>query len=329
MDETVASGPGTTSPADRLEEPAGSPLVVSIVVNFRGRSDTLACVQSLLNVDYANQRVVVVENGSGGAEAEALAAALPAAVTLLVSNTNLGYGGAANLGLRRAVEAGAAYAWILNNDTTVDVTSVAELVRAMASDPRCGASSPQIEAPIGDEAPRGVWYAGGNVNLRRVSTKHALDLVESDALLVPTGFVTGCAMFLRLAAVAEVGPFWERLFLYWEDVELSLRLSAAGWGLAVVPAARIRHLVHGSVQSAVARYYYYRNATLVARRCLGVRGAARAFLALSSRAGRRWLACTIKGRRPWPGPETRGLFAGAIAVLRGGGRSRPEGSAAA
>jgi GT2 family glycosyltransferase len=328
MDETVASGSGATMPADPLRVPDGPPLVVSIVVNFRGRSDTLACVDSLLKVDYSNHLVVVVENGSGADEGDALEAALPARVKLLRSDANLGYGGAANLGLRWAAEAGAAYAWVLNNDTTVDARSVAELVRAMDSDPRCGASSPQIEAPVGDEAPRGVWYAGATVDLRRVSTKHALDLVETGDLLVPTGFVSGCAMFLRLGAVTEVGPFWQWLFLYWEDVELSLRLSAAGWGLAVAPAARIRHLVHGSVQSAVARYYYYRNATLVARRCLGVRGAARAFLALFSRAGRRWLACTIKGRRPWPGPETRGLFAGAGAVLRGVGRNRREGSPA-
>lgn len=317
MDETAESGRRAALQLNSRARVNDSPLVVSVVVNYRGLADTRACVESLLAVDYRSHSVVVVENGSGEAEAKALLAAMPAGVHVLRSDTNLGYGGGANVGLRWAVQADAEYAWVLNNDTTVDARSVAELVRAMESDPSCGAASPQIEAAVGPNSPRGVWYAGGVADLRRVVTQHTHDLLETDAPLVSTDFVSGCAIFLRTRALAEVGMFWERLFLYWEDVELSFRLRAAGWHLAVAPAARIHHVVHGSVTSAVAEYFYYRNAILVAQRQLGPRGGVRAFLALGSRAGRRWLACLIKGRRPWPTAETRGLFAGATAVLRG------------
>jgi GT2 family glycosyltransferase len=320
MDEAVGSGPGSAVLGNRRGGEESPPLVVSVVVNYRGLADTQTCVESLLAVDYSRHSVVVVENGSGEVEGDALAAALPAEVRVLRLDTNLGYGGGANVGLRWALKAGAEYVWVLNNDTTVDARSVVELVRAMESDLLCGAASPQIEAPLGPESPRGVWYAGGAFDLRRVTTSHTLDLLETDALLVPTGFASGCAMFLRARALAEAGPFWAELFLYWEDVELSFRLRAAGWHVAVAPAARIRHAVHGSVGSAVANYYYYRNAVLVAQRQSGSRGGARAFLALWSRAGRRWLACFIKGRRPWPTAETRGLLAGVVAVLRGDAR---------
>jgi GT2 family glycosyltransferase len=187
----------------------------------------------------------------------------------------------------------------------------------MDSDLSCGASSPQIEASIGPDSPRGVWYAGGTADLGRVTTEHVHDLIETDALLSTTGYVSGCALFLRLRALAEVGMFWEPLFLYWEDVELSFRLRAGGWRLAIAPAARIRHIGHDGVLSSVASYYYYRNAILVAQRRSGARGAVRAFLALWSRAGRQWLACIIKGRRPWPMAETRGLVAGLLDVVRG------------
>ena len=249
---------------------------------------------------------------------------MPAGVLVLKSERNLGYGGGANLGLRWALQAGAKYAWVLNNDTTVDRRSVAELVRAMESDASCGAASPQIEAPIGPESPRGVWYAGGAVDLGRVTTSHALDLLDASALLVPTGYVTGCAMVLRTSAIADRGGFWERLFLYWEDVELSLRLAAAGWYLCVAPRSRIRHEVHGSIGSVVAVYYWYRNAILVARRHRGLRGGARAFLVLSARAARRWPACLVRGYRPWPTAETRGLLAGFVGLLRGDVEGRPD-----
>ena len=315
MDETVGSGFGSPAAAERRGREENPPSVVSIVVNYRGLADTRACVESLLAVEYPRHSVVVVENGSGAEEADSLAAAMPAAVRVLRSDRNLGYGGGANVGLRWAVQAGAEYAWVLNNDTTVDAGSVAELVRAMESDPRCGASSPQIEASVGPDSPRGVWYAGGTADLGRVTTEHVHDLLETDALLATTGYVSGCAIFLRLRALAEVGMFWEPLFLYWEDVELSFRLRAAGWRLAIAPAARIRHIGHDGVLSSVASYFYYRNAILVAMRQLGRRGGARASLALSTRAGRRWLACAMKGYRPWPTAETRGLLAGVAGVL--------------
>ena len=315
MDETVGSGFGSPAAAERRGREENPPSVVSIVVNYRGLADTRACVESLLAVEYPRHSVVVVENGSGAEEADSLEAAMPAAVHVLRSDRNLGYGGGANVGLRWAVQAGAEYAWVLNNDTTVDAGSVAELVRAMESDPRCGASSPQIEASVGPDSPRGVWYAGGTADLGRVTTEHVHDLLETDALLATTGYVSGCAIFLRLRALAEVGMFWEPLFLYWEDVELSFRLRAAGWRLAIAPAARIRHIGHDGVLSSVASYFYYRNAILVAMRQLGRRGGARASLALSTRAGRRWLACAMKGYRPWPTAETRGLLAGVAGVL--------------
>jgi GT2 family glycosyltransferase len=110
-----------------------------------------------------------------------------------------------------------------------------------------------------------VWYASGSADLCHATTSHTLDLLHKDALLVPTGFVNGCAMFLRTRALTETGLFWDRLFLCWEDVELPFRLRAASWNVGVVPAARIQHGVHGSVGSAVASNYYYRNAILVAQ----------------------------------------------------------------
>jgi GT2 family glycosyltransferase len=132
---------------------------------------------------------------------------------------------------------------------------------------------------------------------------------------VPTRFVTGCAPFLRFRALDETGLFWGSLFLYWEDVDLSIRMRRAGWLLGVVPAARIVHFAHSSIQSGTLRYYYYRNAVLVAHRHLHRRGAAQAFLSLSERALRRLAASVIKRDGPLPTAETRGLAAAAAVLL--------------
>lgn len=291
------------------------PLVASIVVNYNGLEQTRVCVASLLVVDYPNHSIVVVDNGSDRGDVAGLRETFGASIRIIESERNLGYGGGANLGLEWASRAGAAYAWVLNNDTEVDRRSVRELVEAMERETNYGILSPQIDAPIGPESPFGVWYAGGTVNLAKATTKHELVPSASSVGVVPTGFITGCAPFFRCRALDQTGFFWAALFLYWEDVDICFRMRRAGWRLGVVPSARIVHFVHGSIQSEVLRYYYYRNAILVANRYLHRRGVTRAFLSLVNRAVRRCAASLLKHDGPLPLAETRGLAVAAAAVL--------------
>ena len=55
------------------------------------------------------------------------------------------------------------------------------------------------------------------------------------------GFASGAALVVRRAAWDAVGGFDARYFMYGEDLDLSLRLRLAGWGIGVVPAARVAH----------------------------------------------------------------------------------------
>jgi GT2 family glycosyltransferase len=265
--------------------------------------------------DYPNHSIVVVDNASGGLELDTLRATLGSSIEIIGSEHNLGYGGGANLGLEWARRAGAAYAWVLNNDTEVDSRSVNELVAVMERETRYGILTPQIEAPIGPESPFGVWFAGGTANLRRGITRQQVVPPSSRAAVEPTGYVTGCAMFIRLRALDTTGPFWEPLFLYWEDVDLSLRMRRAGWRLGVVPAARVLHFVHGSIPSKTYRYYSSRNAILVAKRHLHGKGAARAAFWVAARALRSCAQSLIRRDRPLPIAEVRGLVAGVATSL--------------
>jgi GT2 family glycosyltransferase len=292
------------------------PLVVSIVVNYHGLEQTRVCVASLLAADYPSHSIVVVDNASGGREVDALRATLDGSLEIIDAGRNLGYGGGANLGLEWARRAGATYAWVLNNDTEVDPRSVSELVEVMERETDYGILTPQIDAPIGPEAPSGIWFAGGTANLARAITRQQVVPPSSRAAVEPTGYVTGCAMFIRLHALDTTGPFWEPLFLYWEDVDLSLRMRRAGWRLGVVPAARVLHFVHGSIPSKTYRYYSSRNAILVAKRHLHGRGAARSACWVAARTLRSCAQSLIKRDRPLPIAEARGLVAG-VAITVG------------
>ena len=306
--ETGVSPATDVVPATGVAAGSVQPLVVSIVVDYDGLDDTLRCVRSLLDSSYDSHRIVVVDNGSPSGDGPRLSAEFGDSVVVISSERNLGYGGGANLGLSWALENEAAYAWVLNNDTIVDPTCIGRLVEAMESHPEFGVLSPQIAARVGPEAPSGIWYAGGTVLLRRAEVRHSFEEIQGPAP-VPTQYVTGCAMFLRSSSLAEVGLFWEPLFLFWEDVDLSLRMRRSGLKLGVVPAARIRHEIHGSIGPATLEYYHFRNAFVVVRKYGSASTALSGLLFLAGGVARRWARAMLR-RRPAPIAATRGLVAG-------------------
>jgi GT2 family glycosyltransferase len=307
------STPETASPDDS-RGPHRAPTVVSVVINFRGLADTTRCVESLLASTYPAHRVVVVDNGSGNADADIIESRFGERIELMRARRNLGYGGGANLGIQWAIRQHAGYVWVLNNDTVITADAIDHLVYAMETSRWLGVTSPEIDAPIGPEAPTGVWYAGGTVSLTRAETHHVQRTLGRAPAVVVTAFVTGCAMFMRCEALEHAGVFWERLFLYWEDVDLSLRFRSAGWGLGVVPSATITHFAHGSVRSDIAVRYYVRNAILVARRHGSLCVVARALTSLGVKLARGWGSALLR-RRAMPCAETLGLLAGAALAL--------------
>ena len=105
-----------------------SPATVSVVVlNWNGREDTLACLQSLRGIDYPSFKIHVVDNASSDDSVSSIRAAFPE-VEIICSARNLGYAGGNNLGIRRALEVGAQYILLLNNDTVVPPLDVERVV---------------------------------------------------------------------------------------------------------------------------------------------------------------------------------------------------------
>jgi GT2 family glycosyltransferase len=290
---------------------------VAVVVDYEGLVDTFACLESLLEQTYPAWRIVVIDNGSHTDEAAAIRARFGAVVHAIRSTHNGGYGAGANLGIRWALAEHAEYVWLLNNDTLVEPGSLGRLVKAMEAEPRVGIASPQIRAPKGPEAPGGVWYAGGVISLARGQTRHLLAPLPSSDAPVDTGFITGCAPMIRLEMLQTVGLFWEPLFLFWEDADLSLRAQAAGWRTCVVPDAWIFHRVHGSTPDTVVSryYYYYRNALIVVRRNGTTRQVILAVVTTALVMARLWVGAAL-GRRPWPVADTKGFLEGVCSLMR-------------
>lgn len=114
----------------------------------------------------------------------------------------------------------------------------------------------------------------------------------------------GGAVLLRATYLRDVGLFDERLFLYYEDLELSLRGAKAGWRYRYVPQSVVRHDHSAATGSGsrLSQYYNERNRLLVLMRHASVGSAARAvvryLMATASYARRDILAPALGGQRP-------------------------------
>ncbi len=118
------------------------PNVWVVPVNFNGTEDTRKCLQSLAALS-APANVVLVDNASEPDPTAALATEFPA-VHVVRNAQNLGWSGGNNTGIRFALERGADFVMLLNNDTTVAPDIVARLLRAFDAHPRFGVIGPVI-----------------------------------------------------------------------------------------------------------------------------------------------------------------------------------------
>src|SRR6185369_8876479 len=98
-----------------------------VVVNFRGAEDTIACLESMRDLDYPELEVIVVDNASGDGSAEVLTARFPDA-RVLALDVNTGFAGGCNHG---AAQATGQYVAFLNNDARPDPAWLTEAVGAL------------------------------------------------------------------------------------------------------------------------------------------------------------------------------------------------------
>lgn len=271
------------------------PKVVVIIVIWNGLEDTLECLRSLLQDGYPNFEIVVVDNGSTDGSAEALREKkFP--VRILSAPSNLGFTGGNNLGLAEAQRMGARYAFLLNNDTTLEKGAIGALVEAAEAREGAGICAPVMH--YFDE-PSKIWFAGSRLSLNRAEASHDLS-IHPNRTSAPyhTPWVSGCAMLVRMLAVEQVGGFDDRFYLTWEDVDWCVRMRSEGWFVMVVPKARIFHKCarSGSRLKGIRSYYAVRNSLLLASKHAGF-GYCSAFVHVMARHLRS--ALRGKGQERW------------------------------
>ena len=237
------------------------PKVTIIVLNWNGAGHTVNCLATVAKTTYPNYDVIVVDNGSSDDSVATICSSFPD-IRIIETGHNLGYAGGNNVGIRDALAHGADYLWVLNNDTVVDPECLQRMVQAAESDQSVGMVGPKIYYL---DAPQTIWYAGGTVDLKRGLTWHIgkdeSDQGQHDAS-GEAGFITGCSLLVRRQLVEAIGLMDESYFLYFEDVDWSLKARQAGWKLWFEPKAVLYHAEgaqEGRLYSDRFIYYTLRN----------------------------------------------------------------------
>ena len=230
-----------------------------IIVNFRSApllERTVAIARAFAG-DQA--RVILVDNSPGDGASDVVRAAAPDA-TVVTNPTNRGFATAVN----QAVAAGDAEIVFLLNPDVQRVSGTFADVAEMFRDPRVGAVATRLVNPDGSEEPNcfreprpfdliaedlALGWRFPNWQRARRFRKHA----PTGRSAFPIDWGTGACLFLRRAALADVGPFDERFFVYCEETDWLIRAKRRGWRTLYLPTVAATHAGASSSPGARAR----------------------------------------------------------------------------
>jgi len=218
------------------------PLVYIIVLTWNGKADTIECLNFLQHVEYQNFKIVVVDNGSTDGTCEAIKKQFPV-VELVANKENLRFAGGNNVGMQYALQNGAEYVLLLNNDTVVDKHFLKNLLEVASTNPGIGMVGPKIYYFTDKQR---LWYAGGKIVWWKGLVSHVgireVDHGQYDEIK-ETDYITGCCILVKRSVIESIGMLDERYFIYGEDADWCVRTTRKGFNLVYVPASVIWHKV--------------------------------------------------------------------------------------
>jgi N-acetylglucosaminyl-diphospho-decaprenol L-rhamnosyltransferase len=218
-----------------------------VTVAFNPGEELEHFAESLRSASSSPVTLVIVDNGTETAVVDDVARRFGAEV--LRPGANLGYGGAANLGARAGEEP-----WVVvaNPDIVWRPGSLDELLAAGDRHPRAGSLGPRILNTDGTVYPSAravpsLTQGAGHAVFVKVWPDNpwtrAYRQGQEEMLLTEhaVGWLSGACLLLRRSALAALGGFDERYFMFFEDVDLGDRLGRAGWSNVYVPTAEVVH----------------------------------------------------------------------------------------
>lgn len=262
--------------------------VAIIILNYNGEKDTIECLESVQKLSTGNYEllVIVVDNASKDESVSKIKAQFPD-IVILENKDNLGFSGGNNVGIKYALNKGASYVLVLNNDTFLHKDLLKELITVIEKEKNIGIVAPKIYFAPGfefhkdrykkDELGKVIWYAGGIMDWKNIIGHHrGVDEIDKGQYdnIEENGFASGNCMLVKKEVFEKVGLFDERYFLYYEDNDFCFRVKKAGYKIVFAPKGILWHKnasSAGGSGSSLQDYYITRNRLFFGMRYASVR----------------------------------------------------------
>jgi len=248
-----------------------------VIVNYNVKAFLQQALESILKATQSiDTEIFVVDNHSVDGSIEMLQTQFPQ-IQLIQNQTNLGFAKANNQAIKLST---GEYVWLLNPDTLIQEDTAIKLIEVMEADQEIGllgckilnddgslqlACRRSFPTPwvaftkllgLANIFPHSKWF--GRYNLTHLDPDEAYE-VEA---------ISGSCMFIRRAALQEVGMLDETFFMYGEDLDWCFRFGKSGWKVYYTPVTSIIHYKGESSKVALwdTNTHFYRAMDIFARK---------------------------------------------------------------
>jgi GT2 family glycosyltransferase len=233
-----------------------------IIINFNGRDQTLEFLKSIRKTDYPNYETIVVDNASTDGSADAIRRKFPN-VKIVRNPVNMGASGGKNAGIKAAK---GEYLITLDNDMAVcDSEWLSELVKAAQSDEKIGLVSPILMYYDRPKVIQRMGIADGGKSMTLMESilgagnlggkPEGNDDEDVGQFTDVVDVKDSGAGLIKREVIDAIGGFDEKIFVYYEDSDLSIRAKRAGFRVVRAPKSRLLH--KGGMTTKTGYFAYY------------------------------------------------------------------------
>ena len=232
-----------------------------VILNYNNAVDTIECIDSFKCISGFRCRLIIVDNDSRKEDVNKIKNHILGEDNIIFIETekNLGYAGGNNIGIKRAIEEGAEYLAIVNNDVVVNEHSFDKSIDILDSDENVAFVGPAI-LHYGSDI---IQYTGGVINYQKMLVNRlnsGLKYTKQDRT-VDCDYVGGACLLFKSNIVSKLGYIPEEYFLFWEETDWCYKAKKMGMTCKCTLQNYINHKGSVSIRKepGFETYYLERN----------------------------------------------------------------------
>lgn len=229
------------------------PKINIVILNCNGKDALKKCLTGIFRLNYPNFEVVVVDNNSADESLERARQNFSRAV-FIKNEQSIGFSAGNNIGIKYSLEKMTDFVLLLSVNIEIDKNLLAKLVKTAEENPEVGIFGPIIFSGKSDK----ILFSGGKIDWLRMRTcphryaKRCGRRRGDDK----TEFIFGDAMFIRAEVFKKIGLLDEDFFLYWGDIDFSVRAKKAGFPLMIAADAIARFFKNSGEENKSHEIYW-------------------------------------------------------------------------